>query len=148
MCPIRLTHLEHAMTSPQTEEGDSQAFRLKELMRRHAQKLKQWVKSYLCLEAHEDITVLMAQRQCPDPGCDDMETLLGIMFPPDYTGNVPPQEACQIVIPTPMLELGYRDITHWAETMVQAWPQGCILAYEERQARDPLAKFFTATNPS
>lgn len=140
MSPLHLKDLSPKNTPEDTQEHPSPQDKLRTMMQRHATKLKQWVKAYLCLE--DTVTILIAQRQCPDPGCEDMETLLGVLFPTDFERPSPSQEVCQIIIKTPMLDLGYKDITHWAEVMVKDWPQGCLLPFEARQAQDPLARFF------
>jgi hypothetical protein len=103
----------HGLPSAASSPDDTQA-KIREFQKRHAAKVKGWVRDILALE--ESVTVLVGERQCLEPNCPDMETLIALLLDP-AGGTAHPEQHPHAVAQKHLLDLCYNDVAAVCETL-------------------------------
>lgn len=92
---------------------DTQA-KIRDFQKRHAQKVKSWVREILSLE--ESVTILVGERQCLEPNCPDMETLVALLLDPSKDSASPEQQP-HAIAQKHLLDLCYNDVAALCDTL-------------------------------
>lgn len=94
--------------------SDDTQSKIREFQKRHAQKVKGWVREILSLE--DSVTILVGERQCLEPNCPDLETLIALLLDP-AKGSASPEEQPHAIAQKHLLDLCYNDVAALCNTL-------------------------------